>query len=455
MRAQRLALGLGDVHRLDRGQQQVVDLVHGVGDGRVGADEGALHAAGAHVVVELRHGEPEEALVLGGRGAGGHEQAGARQHRRLADRALAEGPGHQVLVVRGVEERARAGRARGRAHRRGEGDAAQRVRRRGVLVDRDELGRVVVDDRRRLHALPDDRHVALDHGVALAAELLGDLGADLVVDGLDGGPLRHPVDVPHHRADERDAHHPQLEVRRRGVPLGHAEGVDDQEVDPLLADRPPRVARQLPPDLLRGEVGLQDERAALDQSLERVGVDERLVVRRDDDLDVLELGVGEEHRLGAEGDVVVGRRAALLRAVLRRGLRVHPEDAGQDVVEQLARRDRAVAAHRVEADAHRRGRQQNRVGLGLQGHQLGLGVRLAQPGLDLGHVRGRILGEELGPQVDERRARPVDHVLVRGDDVARLHVVAAEAEDRRGQRAGRSPAPGCARTAGSRRSRRP
>ena len=35
-----------------------------------------------------------------------HEEPDTGQHRRLPDRALAEGPGDEVLVVRGVEERA-------------------------------------------------------------------------------------------------------------------------------------------------------------------------------------------------------------------------------------------------------------------------------------------------------------------------------------------------------------
>ncbi len=45
--AQGLALGFGDVEVLDGRQQEVVDLVHGVRDRGVRADQGALHAAGA------------------------------------------------------------------------------------------------------------------------------------------------------------------------------------------------------------------------------------------------------------------------------------------------------------------------------------------------------------------------------------------------------------------------
>ena len=212
-----------------------------------------------------------------------------------------------------------------------------------------------------------------------------------------GRALGHPVDVTDDRADEGDAHHAQLELGGRRVLLGDAERVDDEEADPLVPDGLAGVLRQLAPHLLRREVGLQDERATLDQALERVGVDERLVVGRHDDLDVLELGVGEQHRLGAQRDVVVGGCAALLRAVLGGRLGVHAEDAGQDVGEQLAGGDGAVPADRVEADPHRRGRQEHRVGLGLQRHQLGLRVGRAQPRLDL---------REAAPGVFEKNCEP-------------------------------------------------
>ena len=119
----------------------------------------------------------------------------------------------------------------------------------GLLVDDEELGRVVLDGAGRLHPLPDDRHVALDDGVALAAELLDDLGAHLLADRLGRGSLGDLVDVADDRSDEGDAHHPELELGTRGVLLRHAEGVDDEEVDPLGADGAAGVLRQLAPDL--------------------------------------------------------------------------------------------------------------------------------------------------------------------------------------------------------------
>ena len=83
--AQRLALRLGDVELTNRGEQQVVDVVHGVGDRRVGAGERAFHAAGAQVRQEFRRLEPEQALVLAGGAAGRQEHAGARHHWRFGD----------------------------------------------------------------------------------------------------------------------------------------------------------------------------------------------------------------------------------------------------------------------------------------------------------------------------------------------------------------------------------
>ncbi len=59
--AQGLALRLGDVEVLDRGEQQVVDLVHRVRDRGVGADQGALHAAGA----QRRRGTPARCAGTG------------------------------------------------------------------------------------------------------------------------------------------------------------------------------------------------------------------------------------------------------------------------------------------------------------------------------------------------------------------------------------------------------
>ena len=223
-------------------------------------------------------------------------------------------------------------------------------------------------------------------------------------------------------------------LRRRRMLLGHREGVDDEEVDAACSRM-----------VLRAEPASSCHTSSGDRFDCRMNVPPSASPRsglvwlntlwsgETHDLDVFQLGVGDLHRLGAQRDVVVGRRAALLRAVFRRRLRVQVQHAGQDVGQQLAGRDGAVAAHRVEPDAERAFRQQVRVRLGLQRHQLGFGIgRLAAWSCSAA-IRGRRrLGEELRAEIDERRAVRLLHVLEGGDQVARLQVVRAEAENRRG-----------------------
>ena len=119
------------------------------------------------------------------------------------------------------------------------------------------------------------------------------------------------------RADEGDAHHARSQFRRRGMFLGNGKGVDDEEVDLLLADGLSRLQRQLLPDFFRRGARLQDESAAGCQAAQWVGVAESTVVGRDDDFNVFQLGVGDLDCLGAERDVEVGRCAALFGAVFR------------------------------------------------------------------------------------------------------------------------------------------
>ena len=100
-------------------------------------------------------------------------------------------------------------------------------------------------------ALADHRHVAFDDGAALGAELLGDLLLGSSAAPPLPGRLGDAVDMAADRADERDAHHAGFELRRRRMPLGDREGVDDVEVDLLVADGLARMRRQLLPDLER------------------------------------------------------------------------------------------------------------------------------------------------------------------------------------------------------------
>ena len=233
--AQRLALGLGDVELADAGEQQVADLVHRVRDRRVRADQRAFHAAGAEIGDELRHVAPEEALVLQGGASGRHEEACARHHRRLGDGALPERGGHDVFEIAGVEEaRARVGSLDAAHPGRNQHGAPGRPRGGGFSLL--ESRNVVVDPLRRLEPVADHRHVAFDDGLALGAELLRNLLADLLQHRLFRGAGGDAVDMSAHRADEGDAHHADFKLRRRRVLLRHCEAVEHVELDLPVAD---------------------------------------------------------------------------------------------------------------------------------------------------------------------------------------------------------------------------
>ena len=103
--------------------------------------------------------------------------------------------------------------------------------------------------------------------------------------------------MPGDGADEGDTHHARRQFGRRRVFLGDGEGVDDEEVDLLLAHRLARLRRQLLPDFLGRRVRLHDEGAAGNQPAQRIGVAEGAVVGRNDDFDILEFGVGDLDRL--------------------------------------------------------------------------------------------------------------------------------------------------------------
>src|SRR5208337_1818684 len=70
------------------------------------------------------------------------------------------------------------------------------------------------------------------------------------------GALRNAVEMAAHRPDEGDPHHADFKFRRRRMALGDCEGVDDMELDLLLADGLARLLRQLFPDLGRRELWL-------------------------------------------------------------------------------------------------------------------------------------------------------------------------------------------------------
>ncbi len=105
------------------------------------------------------------------------------------------------------------------------------------------------------------------------------------------------------------------------------------------------------------------------------------------------------------------------------------QNARQDVGEQLAGGNGAVAADGVETDPEGPGWQQARVVPGRQGHEFGFRVGGPQFVLDGADTRCRVVGEEPGTQIEEGDVERALHILEGGDQVPWLQIVAPQAED--------------------------
>ena len=218
-----------------------MDVVDRIGNGGIGTDQRAFHAASAGIRVEQGRGAAEQPFVFRARAAGRHEQPCAGQNGRFADAALFERRGNDVIEVITVEHA--AGRAAlWLAKRSRKRDVAQGDRRR-LGVDCEESGLLVVDTLCCCHAFADDLHVAFDDGFALGAELLGDLVAYFGAHGFRRGMAGDFLNVAGNGADEGDAHHACGQFGRWGIASGDGEGVDDEEVDLLFTDCLARLRR--------------------------------------------------------------------------------------------------------------------------------------------------------------------------------------------------------------------
>ena len=103
------------------------------------------------------------------------------------------------------------------------------------------------------------------------------------------------------------------------------------------------------PDLGRIGVGrLHEDRAAGQQALERRRAEDRGRIVDAQQIDVLQLAVHVDVRVG-DRQVIGGRQALLLRAVLGIRLHVLAEDVAGDGGDDLVGRHRAEAADRVAA----------------------------------------------------------------------------------------------------------
>src|SRR5208283_1657646 len=146
-----------------------------------------------------------------------------------------------------------------------------------------------------------------------------------------------------------DALHAHLQVGHRRDFASDLDHVDVEESDLLLADALLVLGWNALPDVRRvGVWRLEEDRAAGYQALERLSAEDGGRIVDADEIDMLQLAVDVDMRVG-NGQVVGGRQALLLRAVLRIRLHVLAEDVAGNGGDDLVRRHGAEAADRVAA----------------------------------------------------------------------------------------------------------
>ena len=149
---------------------------------------------------------------------------------------------------------------------------------------------------------------------------------------------------PQERPEQHDALHAHLQVGLAGHLAGDADHVAVVHAGLLLADRLAVLRRHPLPHLVRvGVRRLHEDRPARHQALERQRAEDGRRVVDAQQLDVLQLRVHVDVRLG-DGQVVGRRQALLLGAVLRVRLHVLAEhvagDGRDDLVGRHASRSR-------------------------------------------------------------------------------------------------------------------
>ena len=301
----------GDIQFADGRQQQIVDIMNGVGNGSIRADNRALHAAGTQVGGILRHIEPEQALVLPGGARYWYEQAATGHHRGFADAAILDAIGQSFVVIGVVEQAVCHRTAGGPGHGGRDFDAGSAVHGHELFSLLVFPGTVINPDR-GLQSFSHHSHVAVDHRCTLGTELFCHLLLDLFQNGIFRSVCSNPIHMSANRTDEGDAHHADFQIRYGGMLFGNAEGIHDIKLDSLFPYGLARKGRQFPPHFEGRVMGLHDQCAILDESTQWIGVAEHFMVGGDDDLDVLQFRISDLDGFWTEGDIEVGRGTALL-----------------------------------------------------------------------------------------------------------------------------------------------
>jgi hypothetical protein len=263
---------------------------------------------------------------------------------------------------------------------------------------------------------------------------LAELPLHLVADPGEERGLVQPLPLSERRhleerAHERRALHPVAELRVAGLLRRDLEPVQGVDLDVVGLDEPLGLRREVVPQHLGRQVGLDHEHAAPAHPGQRVGVAEDVGIRRQHHVHVLELGVDLDRLAGQRG-VERGGLALLLGPVLGVRLDVQARQLEGRERDVLAHGDGAPAAHGVDPQRDGALGQEVQTLHRLQGQLRQVRVRLQQlllPDLQLGQLR--VLADEVDPQVElAALLAVVQHVVHRGHQVTRLEVPAAEAE---------------------------
>ena len=236
------------------------------------------------------------------------------------------------------------------------------------------------------------------------------------------------------RGPEKGAHkghalHAVTKFRLGGFSQSNSEAVYGKDLDLFTANDPLRRFRKTVPEFFAFEFALDDKHTLFTQSRQGVGMQKDIRIGRQHHADVFEFAIQAQGLFGQHG--VEGRRLAFLfRTVFRVGLDVHAQQFGRGHRQVLAHGNGAPATHGMNADFHGifgkqvqiPGRRQRQVG-----DMRVIGQNLFLPDLHFGQAC--IFLNKIKAEVKLTLPSSIlEHVLNRGDNVARLQVTAAQAK---------------------------
>ncbi len=429
-----LAHGLGQqfhffvvlFHALHHGFQNIRQLAHQTRNGRVGAGGVAVAASRAVIGNPLRMLETNARHIAENGGNGRHY---AQPDEGVGDVVVA----HAALVeIAGLlpetVDVAQVRFALRHALQHGRYGLADLAVGFGFVAGAEYLFRHFIH---LVEAATHHAHVVVHHAAAFGTKLV----FQLVFDGFQQALFRQAGFLHQRRRSEkcalkRDALHAQLQFGVGGFLAGNFETVYVIQADVVVNDDFLVGFGNIGPDLRRClAFALDDEHAAFFQTGQRVGVLQYVGVGREHHVHKEELAVHADG-FGGRRQIVGGRLAFFLGAILGIGLDVVAQQVEQRHGQVLARSDGAPAAYRVET--HRDGALRHEVGIFRTPHRQLFHMRICLlQRLLISALFGRVrhVADEVNGEVKHFFLLAFrQHILYGADDALRLQVAAAHAE---------------------------